>query len=105
LIVVCLDIRIVDLEVSAIVPIESIRKDGLKFIVGPSTLEKEAAVQVVDFGDAVSVGLQGSCILFLDPDRFDLTVGGRRRLFQVIAIYSRLQLYILGFLSGPSLII
>jgi hypothetical protein len=29
----------------------------------------------------MSVGLQGSCILFLDPDRFDLTVGGRRRLF------------------------
>jgi hypothetical protein len=29
----------------------------------------------------VSVGLQGSCILILDPDRFDLTVGGRRRLF------------------------
>jgi hypothetical protein len=29
----------------------------------------------------VSVGLQGSCILILDPDRFNLTVGGRRRLF------------------------
>jgi hypothetical protein len=29
----------------------------------------------------LSVGLQGSCILFLDPDRFDLTVGGRQRLF------------------------
>jgi hypothetical protein len=29
----------------------------------------------------LSVGLQGSCILFLDPDRFDLTVGGRRQLF------------------------
>jgi hypothetical protein len=29
----------------------------------------------------VSVGLQGSCILILDPDRFDLTVGGRQRLF------------------------
>jgi hypothetical protein len=29
----------------------------------------------------VSVGLQGSCILILDPDRFDLTVGSRRRLF------------------------
>jgi hypothetical protein len=25
----------------------------------------------------VSVGLQGSCILFLDHDRFDLAVGGR----------------------------
>jgi hypothetical protein len=53
----------------------------------------------------LSVGLQGSCILFLDPDRFDLTVGGHRRLFQATAIYSRLQFYILGFLSGPSLII
>jgi phospholipase C len=30
---------------------------------------------------ALSVGLQGSCILFLDHDRFDLTVGGRQRLF------------------------
>jgi hypothetical protein len=29
----------------------------------------------------ISVGLQGSCILILDPDRFDLTVGSRRRLF------------------------
>jgi hypothetical protein len=29
----------------------------------------------------LSVGLQGSCILILDPDRFDLTVGGRQRLF------------------------
>jgi hypothetical protein len=29
----------------------------------------------------LSVGLQGSCILILVPDRFDLTVGGRRRLF------------------------
>jgi hypothetical protein len=27
--------------------------------------------------DQMSVGLQGSCILILDPDRFDLTVGGR----------------------------
>jgi hypothetical protein len=25
----------------------------------------------------VSIGLQGFCILFLDPDRFDLAVGGR----------------------------
>jgi hypothetical protein len=38
----------------------------------------------------MSVGLQGFCILFLDPDRFDLTVGGRRRLLQATAIYSRL---------------
>jgi hypothetical protein len=29
----------------------------------------------------MSVGLQGSCILILDPDRFDLTVGSRQRLF------------------------
>jgi hypothetical protein len=29
----------------------------------------------------LSVGLQGSCILFLDHDRFDLAVGGRQRLF------------------------
>jgi len=26
----------------------------------------------------------GSCILILDPDRFDLTIGGRRRLFSCI---------------------
>jgi hypothetical protein len=31
--------------------------------------------------DSLSVGLQGSCILILDPDRFNLTVGGRQRLF------------------------
>lgn len=57
----------------------------------------------------VSVGLQGSrilfCILILDPDRFDLAFGGRRRLFS----YTRIQLRILGFhsavgfLSGLSL--
>jgi hypothetical protein len=29
----------------------------------------------------LSVGLQGSCILFLNPDRFNFTIGGRRRLF------------------------
>jgi hypothetical protein len=29
----------------------------------------------------LSVGLQGSCILILDPNRFDLTVGGCQRLF------------------------
>jgi hypothetical protein len=33
------------------------------------------------WGYEVLVGLQGSCILILDPNRFDLTVGGRRRLF------------------------
>jgi hypothetical protein len=43
-------------------------------------------------GAGLSVGLQGSCILILDPDRFDLTVGGRRRLFS----YTRttLQLFL-----------
>jgi hypothetical protein len=38
----------------------------------------------------MSVGLQGSCILFLNPNRFDLTIGGCRRLFQAIAMYYRL---------------
>jgi len=32
----------------------------------------------------VSIGLQGSCVLFLDPDRFDLVVGGRRLLFSYL---------------------
>jgi hypothetical protein len=45
----------------------------------------------------LSVGLQGSCILFLDPDRFDLTVGGSPTtipgysyIFQATVLYSRL---------------
>jgi hypothetical protein len=29
----------------------------------------------------MSVGLQGSCILILDPNRFDLTIKGCQRLF------------------------
>jgi hypothetical protein len=59
----------------------------------------------------MSVGLQGPCILFLDHDRFNLTVGGRRRLFQAIVIFQAIAIYILGFHSaigfhsGPLLII
>ena len=41
----------------------------------------------------VSIGLQGSCILFLDYNRFDLTVEGRRRLFQAIAIFQATAIY------------
>ena len=41
----------------------------------------------------VSIGLQGSCILFLDYDRFDLTVEGRRRLFQAIGIFQATAIY------------
>jgi hypothetical protein len=33
------------------------------------------------FEGLMSVGLQGSCILILDPNRFNLTVRGRQRLF------------------------
>ena len=48
----------------------------------------------------LSVGLQGSGIwivpLILDPDRFDLVVGGRRPLFS----YSKLWFLILGSLSA-----
>jgi hypothetical protein len=40
-----------------------------------------AGMVIAVIKEYMSVGLQGSCILFLDPDRFDLTVGGRRRLF------------------------
>jgi hypothetical protein len=54
--------------------------------------------------EMLSVGLQGSCILFLDPDRFDLTIGGRRQLFQAIAQYSRL-LFSRRLPLGPLLII
>jgi hypothetical protein len=46
------------------------------------TLAKGSTAHAVSVHRLVlSVGLQGSCILILDPDRFDLTVGGRRRLF------------------------
>ena len=41
----------------------------------------------------VSIGLQGSCILFLDYNRFDLTIEGRRRLFQAIAIFQATAIY------------
>jgi hypothetical protein len=55
--------------------------------------------------EILSVGLQGSCILFLDHDRFDLTVGGRRRLFQATAIYILGFYSAIGFYSGLPLII
>jgi hypothetical protein len=55
------------------------------FLVRTSTFETKQTKR-----ELFSVGLQGSCILFLDHDRFDLTVEGRRRLFQATAIYSRL---------------
>jgi hypothetical protein len=52
------------------------------------------------FGD-LSVGLQGSCILILDPDRFDLTVGGRRRLFSWTRTTLQLLLDIITYSRLP----
>jgi hypothetical protein len=49
----------------------------------------------------VSVGLQGSCILILDPDRFDLTVGGRRRLFSWTRTTLQLLLDIITYSRLP----
>jgi hypothetical protein len=61
------------------------------FEVRPFPTAAKTAFEVSRYeADGLSVSLQGSCILFLNPDRFDLTVGGRRRLFQATAIYSRL---------------
>jgi hypothetical protein len=39
------------------------------------------SLPVCDGYGGVLVGLQGSCILILDPDRFDLTIRGCQRLF------------------------
>jgi hypothetical protein len=49
----------------------------------------------------MSVGLQGSCILILDPDRFDLTVGGRRRLFSWTRTTLQLLLDIITYSRLP----
>jgi hypothetical protein len=59
---------------------------------GDAPREGKALPMIAD----VSVGLQGSSEPFIDPDRFDLVVGGRRLLFS----YPRIQLRILGSLSA-----
>jgi hypothetical protein len=52
---------------------------------GPSSENK--------YNMVVSVGLQGSCILFLGPHRFNLTIGSRRLLFQATVIFQATAIY------------
>jgi hypothetical protein len=71
------------------------RASGLDFVKVRSGVESWAVASTwtENSEGLLSVGLQGSFILFLNPDRFDLTVGGRRRLFQAIAIFQALAIY------------